>query len=55
MSELVNEVRAWLAWAQDSGLQNLAGEARRQAAAAPGEVEGKVKLTVLDSVRTELG
>jgi DNA polymerase len=55
MSELVNEVRAWLAWAQDSGLRNLAGEARRQAAAAPGEAEGKVRLTVLDSVRTELG
>jgi DNA polymerase len=55
MSELVNEVRAWLAWAEDSGLQNLAGEALWQAAAAPGEAEGMVKLTVLDSVRTELG
>jgi DNA polymerase len=55
MSELVNEVRAWLAWAEDSGLQNLAGEALGQPAAAPGEAEGKVKLTVLDSVRTELG
>jgi uracil-DNA glycosylase family 4 len=56
MRELVNEVRAWLAWAQDSGLQNLAPEPRKQPA-APERVEGeaKVKLPLLDAVSAELG
>jgi len=56
MSELVDEVRAWLAWAQDSGLKNLAGAERRpEPANRPAEAEPKVKLEVLESVRKELG
>src|SRR5207302_5673063 len=52
MRELVEEVRAWLAWAQESGLQNLAPQARR---AEPAKVETVIKLPMLDAVRTELG
>src|SRR2546421_558738 len=52
MRELVEEVRAWLAWAQESGLQNLAPQARR---ADPAKVETVTKLPVLEAVRTELG
>ena len=52
MRELVDEVRAWLAWAQESGLQNLAPQARR---ADPAKVETVTKLPVLEAVRTELG
>jgi len=52
MRELVDEVRAWLAWAQESGLQNLAPQARR---ADPARVETVIKLPVLEAVRTELG
>jgi uracil-DNA glycosylase len=51
MRELVDEVRAWLAWAQESGLQNLAPEARR---GEPRKVD-PVKLPLVDAVRTELG
>src|SRR5437870_6046013 len=51
MRELVDEVRAWLAWAQESGLQNLAPQAR----ADPAKVETVTKLPVLEAVRTELG
>ena len=52
MRELVDEVRAWLAWAQESGLQNLAPQARR---ADPARVETVIKLPALEAVRTELG
>ena len=52
MRELVEEVRAWLAWAQESGLQNLAPQARR---ADPAKVETVTRLPVLEAVRTELG
>jgi uracil-DNA glycosylase family 4 len=52
MRGLVDEVRAWLAWAQESGLQNLAPQARR---ADPAKVETVTKLPVLEAVRTELG
>jgi len=52
MRELVDEVRAWLAWAQESGLQNLAPQARR---ADPAKVETVTRLPVLEAVRTELG
>src|SRR4051812_30632236 len=56
MRDLVNEVRAWLAWAQDSGLQDLAPPPRKQAAEpARGEPEPKVRLPLLDAVSTELG
>src|SRR5581483_1083111 len=56
MRELVNEVRAWLAWAQDSGLQNL-GPERRAQAPVPARAEGetKVKLPPLEAVVAELG
>src|SRR6266446_3066262 len=52
MRELVDEVRAWLAWAQESGLQNLAPQARRP---DPAKVETVTKHPVLEAVRTELG
>jgi DNA polymerase len=52
MRELANELRAWLDWARDSGLQNLA-PGRRQP--EPVEVEPKVKLPLLEAVRDELG
>jgi len=52
MRELVNELHAWLAWVEESGLQNLAPESRP---AEPVKVEPKVKLPLLDAVRTELG
>jgi uracil-DNA glycosylase len=52
MRELVDEVRAWLAWAQESGLQNLAPQARR---ADPAKVETVTRLPLLEAVRTELG
>src|SRR2546421_10433768 len=49
MRELVDEVRAWLAWAEESGLQNLAPPGRQAQ-----QVE-TVKLPLLEAVRTELG
>jgi uracil-DNA glycosylase len=52
MRELVDEVRAWLAWAQESGLQNLAPQAR---GADPAKVETVTRLPLLEAVRTELG
>jgi DNA polymerase len=52
MREVVHELGAWLAWAQESGLQNLAPESRK---AEPAKVEPKVKLPLLDAVRSELG
>jgi len=52
MRELVDEVRAWLAWAQESGLQNLAPQARRP---GPAKVETVTRLPLLEAVRTELG
>ena len=56
MRELVNEVRAWLAWAQDGGLQNFAPQPRKEAAEAMRpEPEPKVKLPLLDAVSAELG
>ncbi len=52
MREVIGELRAWLAWAQESGLSNLA-----QAAAAPPPQaqEAPLKLHLLDPVREELG
>jgi len=63
MRELVNELRAWLAWAQDSGLQNLSPGAQKaaadrspaQAGPAPMEAGSRVKLPLLEGVRTDLG
>ena len=55
MRELVEEVRAWLAWAQDGGVQILTPEARSSAPQTPQEAEPKVKLPLLEKVRTELG
>jgi len=52
MRELATELRAWLDWARESGLQNLAPEKRT---VEPVEVTPKVKLPLLDAVRTELG
>ena len=52
MRELVDEVSAWLAWAEESGLQNLA-PARREA--EPGRSQPTVKLPLLEAVRSELG
>src|SRR5438552_11985681 len=52
MRELVDEVRAWLAWAQESGLESRAPQARR---ADPAKVETVTRLPVLEAVRTELG
>jgi DNA polymerase len=52
MRELANELRAWLDWARESGLQNLAPEKR---SVEPVEVKPKVKLPLLEAVRTELG
>jgi uracil-DNA glycosylase family 4 len=52
MRELANELRAWLDWARESGLQNLAPEKRT---AESVEVKPKVKLPLLDAVRTGLG
>ena len=48
MLEPVDELRAFLAWAQDSGLQNLAAPAARTP-------EPVVKLPTLDSVREDIG
>jgi uracil-DNA glycosylase family 4 len=52
MREVIGELRAWVAWAQESGLSNLA-----QGAAAPSQpAQGTaVKLDLLDQVREELG
>src|ERR671936_934971 len=52
MRELLDEARAWLAWAEESGLQNLApprraGEADRS--------QPTVKLSLLEAVRSEIG
>jgi len=61
MRELVDEARAWLAWAQDSGLRILTPEARKGApageAAAQETVrpEVPVKLPLLEGVRGEMG
>jgi len=52
MRELATELRAWLDWARESGLQNLAPEKRTVESV---EVTPKVKLPLLDAVRTELG
>jgi uracil-DNA glycosylase len=52
MRELANELRAWLDWAQESGLKNLAPEKR---SVEPVEVKPKAKLPLLEAVRTELG
>jgi uracil-DNA glycosylase len=52
MRELATELRAWLDWARESGLQNLAPEKRNL---PPVEVKPKVKLPLLEAVRTELG
>src|SRR5437763_11765792 len=61
MRELVDEARAWLAWAQDSGLRILTPEARKGTPAAePGAqqtvgTEVPVKLPLLEGVRAEIG
>ena len=52
MRELATELRAWLDWARESGLQNLAPE---KSTVESVEVKPKVKLPLLDAVRTELG
>jgi len=52
MRELVDEVRAWLAWVEESGLQNLAPERRR---AEPDRSRPTVKLPLLEAVRSEIG
>ncbi|TMA74827.1 MAG: uracil-DNA glycosylase [Deltaproteobacteria bacterium] len=52
MRELVDEVRAWLAWAEESGLQNLAPPRRR---AEPDWSPRTVKLPLLEAVRGEMG
>jgi DNA polymerase len=52
MREVVDELRAWLSWAQESGLHNLAPDSRKP---EPEQVETRVKLPLLDAVRTELG
>jgi len=52
MRELVDEVRAWLAWAEESGLQNLAPERRK---AEPARSPPAVKLPLLEAVRSEIG
>jgi uracil-DNA glycosylase family 4 len=52
MRELVDEVRAWLAWAEESGLQNLAPPRRR---AEPEPSRPPVKLPLLEAVRSEIG
>ena len=57
MRELVTELRAWLAWAQESGLQNLATDPRPSPSPNPPEptkVSPK-KLPLLQSVIDELG
>jgi uracil-DNA glycosylase len=52
MRELVDEVRAWLAWAEESGLQNLAPPRRK---AGPERSQPAVKLPLLEAVRSEIG
>jgi DNA polymerase len=53
MQEALHELRAWLAWAQDSGLANLA--APPAVNPEPEETPMTMKLPTLDSVRAELG
>ena len=55
MRELVDEARAWLAWAQDSGLRNLAPEARKTEPAPAAAPERSVKLPMLEAVREQVG
>ena len=61
MRELVDEARAWLAWAQDSGLRILTPEARTGTPAAEAAAqqtvrpEVPVKLPLLEGVRGEMG
>jgi len=57
MSELVTELRAWLDWAQQSGLQNLASGPDPSPSSNPPEPAkmSPPKLNVLQSVRDELG
>lgn len=56
MREPVEELRAWLSWAQDSGLRNLApGKPRATATADAPPATPKVKLPTLEEVRGELG
>src|SRR5256714_7166785 len=52
MRELLYEVRAWLAWAEESGLQNLAPERRTT---EPDRSQPTVKLPLLEAVRSEIG
>ena len=52
MRELVDEVHAWLAWAEESGLQNLAPPRRP---AEPDRSQPTVKLPLLEAVRSEIG
>ncbi|HYS09425.1 MAG TPA: uracil-DNA glycosylase family protein, partial [Myxococcales bacterium] len=57
MREVVTELRAWLAWAQESGLQNLAMDPRPSPSPNPPEptkVSPK-KLPLLQSVIDDLG
>jgi uracil-DNA glycosylase family 4 len=56
MRELVTELRAWLAWAQQSGLQNLTPQARPTSQNPPEpQTVSPLKLPLLESVRAELG
>ncbi|HYY53516.1 MAG TPA: uracil-DNA glycosylase [Myxococcales bacterium] len=52
MRELLDEARAWLAWAEESGLQNLA-PSRREVEAD--RSQPTVKLSLLEAVRSEIG
>ena len=52
MREVIGELRAWLSWAEQSGLSSLA----QDTSARPGPAqETPVKLDLLDQVREELG
>ena len=55
MKEVVDEVRAYAKWAQESGLQNLAPPARPAQAPPAAPAVNAVKLPTLDEVRAEMG
>jgi uracil-DNA glycosylase family 4 len=52
---MLDDLRAYLTWIQDSGLQNLAPGSRLQAPGTATTTASEMKLNVLEDVRAEMG
>jgi len=55
MQELLHELRAYLEWARDAGLQNVAAPERKPEPAAMLGLGPAMKLPTLEEVREEMG